>query len=123
MMATPEGRARLEVYEERVDQAIADRIEASDAPAEVPQPRPEPAGPPVRKVRNEVHAPASAELIPREGNPESGSPDLGDEDISYRPSREGKYLAVNVIITAHSLEQIQALFDDLKASGRVAMVL
>ena len=51
------------------------------------------------------------------------APDLGDEDISYRPSREGKYLAVNVIITAHSLEQIQALFDDLKASGRVAMVL
>ena len=51
------------------------------------------------------------------------APDLGDEDISYRPSREGKYLAVNVIITAQGVEQIQAIFDDLKASGRVAMVL
>lgn len=51
------------------------------------------------------------------------APDLEDKDVSYRPSREGKYLAVNVIITAHSVEQIQAIFDDLKASGRVAMVL
>ena len=36
LMDTPEGRARLEAYEEKVDQAIADRIEASEAP----QPRP-----------------------------------------------------------------------------------
>ena len=43
--------------------------------------------------------------------------------ISYRPSRNGKYLAVNVTITATSAAHIQALFEELKASGRVAMVL
>ena len=51
------------------------------------------------------------------------APDLNDEDISFRPSRNGKYLAVNVMITAQGVEQIQELFNDLKASGRVAMVL
>ena len=51
------------------------------------------------------------------------APDLKDEDISFRPSRHGKYLAVNVIIFATGVEQIQDIFDDLKASGRVAMVL
>ena len=39
LMDTPQGRARLEAYEEKVDQAIADRIEASDR-SEAPQPRP-----------------------------------------------------------------------------------
>lgn len=51
------------------------------------------------------------------------APDLREEDISYRPSRTKKYLAVNVIINATGTEQLQALFDDLKASGRVEMVL
>ena len=36
-----QGRARLEAYEEKIDQAIADRIEASDR-TEAPQPRPAP---------------------------------------------------------------------------------
>ena len=43
--------------------------------------------------------------------------------VTYRPSRNGKYLAVNVTITATGTAQIKALFDELKASGRVAMVL
>ena len=51
------------------------------------------------------------------------APELKDEDISFRPSRHGKYLAVNVIIFARGIEQLKAIFDDLKASGRVAMVL
>jgi len=51
------------------------------------------------------------------------APELAEEDINFRPSRHGKYLAVNVIITARSLEQIKAIFDDLKGSGRVAMVI
>jgi putative lipoic acid-binding regulatory protein len=50
-------------------------------------------------------------------------PDLSYEDINFRPSRHGKYLAVNVIINAQGVEQIEKLFNDLKASGRVAMVL
>ena len=41
LMGTPEGRARLEAYEEKVDQAIADRIEAHDE-ADEAQPRPIP---------------------------------------------------------------------------------
>lgn len=51
------------------------------------------------------------------------APDLKDEDISFRQSRHGKYLAVNVIITARGVGQIQDIFEDLKASGRVSMVL
>jgi putative lipoic acid-binding regulatory protein len=51
------------------------------------------------------------------------APDLKDEDISFRPSRHGKYLAVNVIIVAQGEQQIENIFNDLKASGRTAMVL
>jgi uncharacterized protein len=51
------------------------------------------------------------------------APDLRDENISFRPSRNNNYLAVNVIIYATGTQQLQALFDDLKASGLVSMVL
>lgn len=51
------------------------------------------------------------------------APDLKDENISLRPSRNNNYLAVNVIIYATGTQQLQALFDDLKASGLVSMVL
>jgi len=51
------------------------------------------------------------------------APELKDEDISFRPSRHGRYLAVNVTILAKGIDQLQNIFDDLKASGRVAMVL
>ncbi|MEY4641238.1 MAG: hypothetical protein RLZZ227_1232 [Pseudomonadota bacterium] len=50
-------------------------------------------------------------------------PEVLEEHISYRESRNGKYLSVNITITAMGPAHIQALFDDLKASGRVAMVL
>lgn len=50
-------------------------------------------------------------------------PTLDAATASYRPSRNGKYLAVNVTITATGTTQLKALFDELKASGRVAMVL
>ena len=51
------------------------------------------------------------------------APDLTDADISFRPSRHGRYLAVNVVINATNVEQIENLFNDLKASGRTAMVI
>lgn len=51
------------------------------------------------------------------------APDLNDTDISLRPSRHGRYLAVNVIINATGVEQIENIFNDLKASGRTAMVI
>jgi uncharacterized protein len=50
-------------------------------------------------------------------------PAFDEKTVAYRPSRNGKYLAVNVTITATGTEQLKALFDELKASGRVAMVL
>jgi len=50
-------------------------------------------------------------------------PGLCEERISYRESSNGKYLSVQVVITATGIDQIQALFDELKASGRVAVVL
>jgi len=51
------------------------------------------------------------------------APELKDEDISFRPSKHGKYLAVNDTIFATGTEQLKDIFEDLKASGRVAMVL
>ena len=51
------------------------------------------------------------------------APDLREENISFRPSRQNNYLAVNVTIYATGVQQLQALFDDLKATGRVTMVL
>lgn len=51
------------------------------------------------------------------------APDLRDENISFRHSRENHYLAVNVTIYATGVDQLQALFDDLKATGLVSMVL
>ena len=50
-------------------------------------------------------------------------PDFASETITYRESRNGKYLSVKVTITATGADHIQALFDDLKATGRVVMVL
>ena len=50
-------------------------------------------------------------------------PGLVRESISLRASRNGRYVSLNAIITATGPQQIQALFNDLKASGRVAMVL
>lgn len=51
------------------------------------------------------------------------APDLREEDVSLRPSREGRYLSVRVTIQATGLAQIEALFEELKASGRVKLVL
>lgn len=51
------------------------------------------------------------------------APELREEDISYRSSRTGRYLAVNVTIQATGTRQLQNIFEDLKASGRVSMVL
>ncbi|MCX4026010.1 DUF493 domain-containing protein [Endozoicomonas sp. SM1973] len=42
---------------------------------------------------------------------------------AIRDSRKGKYQAVNVTITATGEDQLKAIFEELKASGRVAMVL
>lgn len=50
-------------------------------------------------------------------------PEVLEEHITYRESSNARYLAVNITITATGVEQIKALFEDLKASGRVSVVL
>jgi putative lipoic acid-binding regulatory protein len=50
-------------------------------------------------------------------------PQFATETITTRESRNGKYLSVKVTITATGPDHIQALFTELKATGRVVMVL
>jgi putative lipoic acid-binding regulatory protein len=54
---------------------------------------------------------------------EQHDPMFTRETITFRESRNGKYLSVKVTITATGADHIQALFNDLKATGRVVMVL
>ena len=51
------------------------------------------------------------------------APGFDQETIVYRESSGGRYLSVTVTITATGQEQLKALFEDLKATGRVALVL
>jgi uncharacterized protein len=51
------------------------------------------------------------------------APEVREEHVSLRASSNGKYTSINITITANGPEHIHALFLDLKASGRVAMVL
>lgn len=53
----------------------------------------------------------------------SHAPDLDETSISYRSSRNGRYLSLRVTITATGESQLKAMFEELKASGRVQMVL
>ena len=83
MMGTPEGRVRLEAFEERVDRALAERIEAADAPREERQPRPEPG--PVRggdriEMKPEPAGPARA-IEPRGASNNDDRP-AGEEGSS-----------------------------------------
>ncbi len=51
------------------------------------------------------------------------APDLDPEAVSERPSRNGRWLAVTLVIEARSEGQLRALHEDLKATGRVTLVL
>lgn len=44
-------------------------------------------------------------------------------DITVRDSSAGNYQSVTVMITATGVEQLQAIFDDLKAHELVKLVL
>lgn len=48
---------------------------------------------------------------------------VDDKDVSVRLSRTGKFSSVTVTITATGEKQLQAIFEALKATGRVQMVL
>lgn len=51
------------------------------------------------------------------------APDLNVSQVTVRESRNGKYTAVNVMIRATGELQLKAIFEDLKSSGRIKMVL
>lgn len=51
------------------------------------------------------------------------APGLDYSRVDLKQSRNGKYYSVTVTIIATGTEQLSAIFEDLKASGRVYMVL
>lgn len=51
------------------------------------------------------------------------APDFDRETVVYRESSGGRYLSLTITITATGTGQLTALFEDLKATGRVALVL
>lgn len=48
---------------------------------------------------------------------------LVDETIQLRESRNGTFVSVTITITATGPDQLTAIHEELKASGRVQMVL
>lgn len=51
------------------------------------------------------------------------APDVDAARVTVRESRNGRFLSVNVTICATGEAQLQAIFADLKQTGRVQMVL
>ncbi|HHL2374932.1 TPA: DUF493 domain-containing protein [Pseudomonas aeruginosa] len=49
--------------------------------------------------------------------------DLDVETLVVRDSSKGRFLSVQVLITATDVDQLQAIHNDLRATGRVHMVL
>lgn len=54
---------------------------------------------------------------------ERHAPGFDREALKIRPSSGGRYESVNVVITATDVEQLQAIFIDLKKHPAVQMVL
>ncbi|HQU15246.1 MAG: transcriptional regulator [Chromatiales bacterium 21-64-14] len=50
-------------------------------------------------------------------------PGLGEGAVRTRPSRGGRYVAVTVTVTAASQDQLDAIYCDLTACDRIALVL
>ena len=50
-------------------------------------------------------------------------PDIGEGAVSVKPSKNGKYISVNVDIQAQSREHLDAIYDELTAHDRVLMRL
>lgn len=51
------------------------------------------------------------------------APDLLDADVVCRPSENGSYLAVTATFTAHSREQLDALYRELTSHEKILYVL
>lgn len=50
-------------------------------------------------------------------------PDLDENAVTQRPSANGKYVSVTVNVLAQNRAQLEAVYRDLKATGRVVAVL
>lgn len=50
-------------------------------------------------------------------------PNIKDEQISQRPSKDNNYLALSININAESKEQLDALYQDLSAEPSILMAL
>ena len=51
------------------------------------------------------------------------APNLDESTATLKSSAKGNYLSLSLKILATGEPQLQAMFEDLKASGRVSMVL
>lgn len=51
------------------------------------------------------------------------APELTDADVSVRTSRNERWVSVTMTIQATGEAQLKALFEDLKATGRIQLVL
>lgn len=51
------------------------------------------------------------------------APELNEDTVSLNDSRNGRFTSVRLTIVATGEPQLKALFEELKASGRVEMVL
>lgn len=49
--------------------------------------------------------------------------DFDSTTLTIRDSKNGRYLSMQVLITATGTDQLQAINSDLRATGRVHMVL
>ena len=49
--------------------------------------------------------------------------DLGEGALSMRPSKNGKYTAITITITAQSKQQLDAIYMDLTACEHVSIAL
>ncbi len=48
---------------------------------------------------------------------------LAEDALKMRPSRTGKYIAITITITAHSKDQLDAIYMDLTACEHVSIAL
>ncbi|HTR00042.1 MAG TPA: DUF493 domain-containing protein [Candidatus Acidoferrum sp.] len=50
-------------------------------------------------------------------------PQVKKEEVRVRPSSKGRYVSLHIVFTAQGPDHIAALHADLRASGRVQIVL
>ncbi len=51
------------------------------------------------------------------------NPDITNDAINKRPSKDGKYFALTVLVNVDSQEQLDRIYQDLTASPQVLMSL